>query len=172
MHTPKATHTSYCHIDSPVGRLLLAAQGPALTDVHIIDGKYVPAIQADWQCQPEHPVLQATASQLDAYFAGQRQQFDLSLAPRGTAFQQRAWQALLCIPYGCTWTYGQQAAFMQQAQASRAVGSANGKNPLSIIIPCHRVVGANGAMTGYAGGVAHKIFLLQHEGALSGHLGF
>ena len=92
--------------------------------------------------------------------------FTLPLAPQGTAFQQAAWQALLQIPFGQTISYGQQATRMGKPQAMRAVGSANGNNPIAIIIPCHRVLGANGALTGYSGGMEHKVFLLQLEGAL------
>ncbi len=156
----------YCHAPSPLGVLLLATDGHALTDLHIESGLYVPAVQAHWVHAPEHPVLQQCQQELREYFAGQRRRFDLALAPQGTAFQQRAWAALLQIPYGRTISYGQQAQHMGQPKAMRAVGAANGKNPISIIIPCHRVIGANGSLTGYSGGLQHKIALLQLEGVL------
>lgn len=156
----------YCIEPSPVGDLLLLAKGAALSDLHIISGKYVPEIQADWKRDAQHPVLQQAAQELGEYFAGQRKTFSLPLAPQGTAFQQAAWHALLQIPFGHTISYGQQAKNMGKAKAMRAVGAANGKNPISIIIPCHRVLGANGALTGYSGGIEHKIFLLRHEGVL------
>lgn len=104
--------------------------------------------------------------QLDEYFAGTREQFDLPLRPRGTDFQQRVWTGLLQIPFGATSTYGGLAARLGDRQASRAVGLANGKNPISIIVPCHRVIGADGSLTGYGGGLDRKLWLLRHEGAL------
>lgn len=156
----------YIRLPSPLGDLLLASDGQALTDLHILSGKFVPTIAANWQEQAQHPVLAQTQQELAEYFAGQRQAFTLPLAPRGTAFQQAAWQALLDIPFGQTRSYGQQAAAMGKPRAVRAVGGANGRNPISIIIPCHRVLGASGALTGYSGGMQHKIFLLRHEGVL------
>lgn len=108
----------------------------------------------------------AVVDQLSQYFAGERTSFDLQLAAEGTAFQHRVWQALWEIPYGELATYSQIAAAFGQPTASRAAGSAIGKNPISIIVPCHRVVGAQGALTGYAGGLARKKWLLQHEGAM------
>jgi len=108
-------------------------------------------------------VLERAAAQLAEYFAGDRRTFDLPLAPEGTTFQRRVWDALLRISYGETWSYGRLAREIGSPSASRAVGAANGKNPLSIIVPCHRVVGVNGALTGYAGGVTAKQWLLAHE---------
>lgn len=116
------------------------------------------------------PVLVETARQLAAYFAGERQVFDLPLAPEGTAFQQMVWTALTKIPFGETRTYGQQAALIRRPSASRAVGAANGKNPIGIIVPCHRVIGTNGTLTGYAGGLAMKQWLLEHERRYSSRL--
>jgi len=110
-------------------------------------------------------VLAAAAAQLTEYFAGERQQFDLALAGVGTNFQQLVWRALTTIPYGETWTYGELARAIGRPSASRAVGAANSKNPLGIIVPCHRVIGASGELTGYAGGVAAKQWLLEHERA-------
>lgn len=159
-------HSFYCIQPSPLGDLLLVAQGAALTDLHIISGQYVPRPHADWVQDAQHPVLQQTISELGQYFSRQRSAFSVPLAPQGTAFQQAAWAALLQIPFGSTISYGQQAKNMGKPQAVRAVGGANGKNPIAIIIPCHRVLGANGALTGYSGGMEHKVFLLRHEGAL------
>jgi methylated-DNA-[protein]-cysteine S-methyltransferase len=110
-----------------------------------------------------HPVIVATVAQLAEYFAGERQEFDLPLDPIGTDFQQTAWSALRTIPYGTTVSYGEQAARMGDRRKARAVGAANGRNPISIVVPCHRVVGSNGALTGFAGGIRTKAWLLEHE---------
>lgn len=116
----------------------------------------------------ESELLQNAKKQLLEYLNHQRQSFDLPLQLIGTDFQCRAWEALLNIPYGTTWSYKQQAKTLQKEKAVRAVGSANGKNPIPIIIPCHRVIGENGALTGYSGGLDKKVFLLKHEGVLLG----
>ncbi len=116
------------------------------------------------------PVLVEAARQLAEYFAGERTTFELRLAPLGTAFQQLVWRALTTIPFGETRTYGQQAVLVERPSASRAVGAANGKNPIGIIVPCHRVIGSNGTLTGYAGGLAMKQFLLEHERRYSSRL--
>ncbi|WP_305879902.1 methylated-DNA--[protein]-cysteine S-methyltransferase [Simiduia sp. 21SJ11W-1] len=111
--------------------------------------------------------------QLAEYFAGRRQEFDLPLAARGTAFQQQVWAALTAVPLGATASYGDIAAGIGKPKAVRAVGAANGRNPIAIVVPCHRVIGANGTLTGYAGGLARKQWLLRHEGvALQGALEF
>jgi methylated-DNA-[protein]-cysteine S-methyltransferase len=107
--------------------------------------------------------LDTVRKQLDAYFAGKLRAFDVALAPKGTPFQQKVWAALLTIPYGATRSYGQQAAAVGNPAASRAVGLANGRNPISVIIPCHRVIGANGSLTGYGGGMERKQLLLDLE---------
>ena len=112
---------------------------------------------------PDHPVIVATVAQLDEYFAGDREEFDLPLDPVGTDFQQSAWMALRTIPYGTTVSYGEQAARMGDRRKARAVGAANGRNPISIVVPCHRVVASNGALTGFAGGIDTKAWLLDHE---------
>jgi len=108
-------------------------------------------------------VLARAAKQLDEYFAGKRREFDLPIAPRGTGFQQRVWRALCAIPFGATRSYGELARAIGRPAASRAVGAANGKNPIAIIVPCHRVIGANGTLTGYGGGLPTKSWLLAHE---------
>ncbi len=143
---------------SPVGALTLAA-GP--TAMHAIQfaGRPTPA---DW-IEGETPLLARAAGQLREYFEGQRTLFDLPLAPRGTPFQVAAWMALRTIPFGQTRSYGEQAALLGRPTATRAVGAANGKNPLPIVLPCHRVIGANGALTGFGGGIEVKRWLLGHE---------
>lgn len=149
---------------SPLGELLLAASATALVGLHVVRGKYVPPVQPDWVCQPDQPVLAQTRAQLQAYFRGDLRLFTVPLAPAGTPFQQRAWNALRAIPYGQTRSYGEQARAIGQPSATRAVGAANGRNPIAILIPCHRVLGADGTLTGYAGGLDIKRFLLNLEG--------
>lgn len=142
---------------SPVGNLLLASDGTALTELRRTSSA---------GRQDSCPVLQQAAAELDEYFAGQRQAFTVPLHPTGTPFQQAAWAALLRIPYGQTRSYAQQAAVMGCPNAARAVGQANHRNPICILIPCHRVLGANGSLTGYGCGLDMKRFLLMMEGAL------
>lgn len=159
--------TIYCDLhDSPTGELLLMSDGNALTDLHMTAGKYVPKSSADWVRDERLPLFTQTKRELDAYFQGKLRAFTMPLAPRGTDFQKRAWIALTKIPYGETRTYGQQAQICGQPSAVRAIGAANGKNPIGIIVPCHRVIGANGTLTGYAGGLHNKEFLLKLEGIL------
>jgi len=158
--------TYYTLHDSPTGELLLMSDGKALTDLHMTAGKYVPATANDWLRDDALPVFELARRELDAYFAGELRRFTVPLAPRGTDFQRRVWKALTEIPFGQTRSYGQQAAMIGQPSAVRAVGSANGKNPIGIIVPCHRVIGANGTLTGYAGGLHNKELLLKLEGIL------
>lgn len=150
-------------LSSPVGDLTLVASGRGLVAVLWPDDDparvQLPAMQDD----AGHPVLRQAATQLADYFAGERHAFDLPLDFRGTEFQQRVWAALLTIPFGQTRSYGAIAAMIGQPTASRAVGAANGRNPLSIIAPCHRVIGGNGALTGFAGGMETKGWLLDFE---------
>lgn len=149
--------------DSPIGRLLLSGDASGLQQVLMdIDGKPW-QIGEHWR-RATHE-LDEVCTQLDEYFAGRRQRFDLPLAPQGTAFQQAVWQALLRIPYGQTSSYSAQAANIQRPKAVRAVGTANGANPIAVIIPCHRVIGRDGSLTGYAGGLPRKALLLSLEGA-------
>lgn len=150
--------------DSPTGELLMMSEGEGLTDLHMTAGKYVPKIHDHWVRNEDVPVFTQAKQELDAYFQGKLRAFTVLLAPRGTDFQRHAWRALTQIGYGTTCTYGQQAARMGNPKAMRAVGAANGKNPIGIIIPCHRVIGANGTLTGYAGGLHNKKFLLKLEG--------
>lgn len=158
--------TYYQLLPTVVGELLLVANGDALTALHMTAGKYVPHTGADWVCDDALPVFALARRELAAYFGGELRRFSIPLAPHGTPFQQQAWDALTRIGYGETCTYGQQAARMGNPKAVRAVGAANGKNPIGIVIPCHRVIGANGTLTGYAGGLHNKEFLLKLEGIL------
>lgn len=148
-------------VPSPVGPLTLTQEAGALTGLHFGE-------RPQQGAGGPTPLLEEAARQLEEYFAGQRQEFSLPLAPRGTEFQLRVWQALLRIPYGETRSYGELAAMVGNPKACRAVGGANHRNPLSILIPCHRVVGTGGRLTGYAGGLAVKEFLLKLEA--SSHL--
>lgn len=153
----------YTHVDSPIGPLLLAASDAGLHAIDFPTSRHPARPGADWQAAP-HPLLDEAGRQLAEYFAGQRRQFDLPLAPRGTAFQLEVWQALAVIPYGQTWSYAQLAAHVGRPMAFRAVGGANGRNPLPIVLPCHRVIGADGSLTGFGGGLPIKQFLLSLEG--------
>jgi methylated-DNA-[protein]-cysteine S-methyltransferase len=146
-------------VDSPIGRLSLYSDGVALT------GLYMESREPPGESLPGDniAVLKAVAQQLKEYFTGARRDFDLSLALHGTAFQCKVWEHLKSIPCGETWSYGQLAQRIRQPTASRAVGLANGRNPVSIIIPCHRVIGSDGSLTGYGGGLERKKWLLEHE---------
>jgi methylated-DNA-[protein]-cysteine S-methyltransferase len=144
---------------SPFGPVRLRADADALVELSFADGR------ADGDSEG-HPVLAAACAQLDEYFTGTRTAFDLPLRLGGTAWEQRVWAALRAIPYGETTTYGALALRLGAPGAARAVGSANGRNPVSIVVPCHRVLGSSGALTGYAGGLERKTALLQHEGVL------
>lgn len=158
--------TYFSWIKSPIGELLVTGNGEALTRLHMRTQKYGTRPQPDWQ--RDDRLFKAAREQLAAYFAGALQDFDLPLAPAGTDFQQTVWQALRDIPYGCTESYGTLARRIGAPKAPRAVGLANGHNPLGIIVPCHRVIGANGKLTGYAGGVERKRWLLAHEARFAG----
>lgn len=150
-------------IDSPIGRLTLAASATALHAIEFENNRH-PQARADWVAG-ETDLLRQAARQLQEYFQGHRRQFELPLAPSGTDFQRAAWQALAAIPYGETRSYAQQAVALGRPNATRAVGAANGRNPLPILLPCHRVIGANGALTGFGGGIGIKRWLLDHEHA-------
>lgn len=153
--------TFYATMDSPIGELLLLGDGVALTGIHMQIRKYGPQREDGWRHEPAQ--FSSAREQLSAYFAGALERFDLALAPAGTAFQQAVWTALMDIPYGATETYGALARRIGQPTASRAVGLANGRNPISIVIPCHRVIGSTGSLTGYGGGIERKRWLLAHE---------
>ena len=154
---------SYMHLTSPVGQLKLVANAHALVAVLWENENPKRVRLAELLEEAQHPVLLETARQLNEYFAGQRRQFDLPLDFEGTAFQQKVWQALLSIPFGETRSYKQIAEQIGNPKAVRAVGAANGKNPISIIAPCHRVIGASGKLVGFAGGLENKDILLKIE---------
>lgn len=151
----------YTYVDSPAGKLMVAGTRATLKFLSFPTGKPNKTPAADWieNGQP----LKTALVQLSDYFAGKRQSFDLSLTPEGSAFQKRVWHALLKIPYGHTTSYGEIAQSIGRPKASRAVGAANGKNPIAIIIPCHRVIGKSGDLTGFGGGLEVKKQLLSLE---------
>jgi methylated-DNA-[protein]-cysteine S-methyltransferase len=151
------------YYNSPLGKMLLVASDSALTGLHFVDEKYYPGVAADWQQTPSAKMIVQARKQLDEYFAGKLTEFDLPVEPEGTLFQCGVWLELQKIPYGTTINYGTLARRIGKPSASRAVGAANGRNPISIVIPCHRVIGANGDLTGYAGGMARKDALLRLE---------
>ena len=142
-------------IDSPVGELTLASDGEALTLLHF--GRTAAGTG------PEDAVLLRARAELDEFFAGDRRAFDVPVRPRGTPFQEAVWTALLDIPYGETASYGEVAAAVDRADSVRAVGATNGRNPIAVIVPCHRVIGADGALVGYGGGLPRKRLLLELE---------
>lgn len=158
--------TRYSTIDSPVGPLTLTADDGHLTGVYFARHKGKPVAQDDWQRDDASAVLRQAKRQLDEYFAGKRTDFDLPLAPHGTPFQQSVWRSLLAIPFGRTSTYGELAATVGKPAAARAVGAAVGANPISIVVPCHRIIGKDGSLTGFGGGLDRKTKLLQLEGVL------
>jgi methylated-DNA-[protein]-cysteine S-methyltransferase len=146
---------------SPVGKLLLAADDEGLTEVAFADGRTTPVVGASWVA--DDALLREPVRQLQAFFAGDLRDFDLLLKPQGTAFQQRVWKLLREIPFGETISYGELARRAANPAAARAVGLANGSNPIAIIIPCHRVIGSNGKLTGYGGGLDNKRWLIDFE---------
>jgi methylated-DNA-[protein]-cysteine S-methyltransferase len=150
----------YRTIESPIGLLTLAGHGSALTNLRMVDQTYEPS-RTDWSADPG--AFNDAVDQLGAYFAGELTDFDIELDLRGTEFQQRVWKALLTIPYGDTRSYGEIAEQIGAAGAARAVGLANGHNPIAIVVPCHRVIGARGSLTGYGGGLDRKRSLLELE---------
>jgi methylated-DNA-[protein]-cysteine S-methyltransferase len=148
-------------IESPVGRLRLVASDDALVGVFFAEHTPAPDIVA--RPVDSHPILDQAALQLAQYFAGERHTFDLPLDPHGTEVQRAVWLALATIPFGSTSSYGELASAIGRPRSARAIGHANARNPLSIVLPCHRVVGTSGALTGYAGGLDRKRWLLAHE---------
>ncbi len=145
--------------DSPIGPLTLASNGEALIQVEFEGGKY-PLPQYELGSDN---ILDQTRRELDQYFAGKLRAFKVKVAPQGTEFQRKVWAALQTIPYGATKSYAQQAKLIGAPKATRAVGAANGRNPIPVIIPCHRVIGANGSLTGFGGGMERKQILLELE---------
>ncbi len=163
----------YHRMDSPLSTLSLVAEDGALVGLYFEQHRHAPERSAFGREVPDdeledHPALAMTRGQLEDYLAGRRRDFDLPLSPAGSDFQHRVWSALRDIPFGQTASYGQVAASIGAPTAARAVGLANGRNPLSIVVPCHRVIGSNGALTGYGGGAAHKQALLDLEARVCG----
>ncbi len=149
--------------DTPVGELTIVATDAGVRAILWPNDDPARVRLSATTERPDHPVLVATVDQLDEYFAGARQEFDVPLDAVGTDFQRSAWSALRTIEFGTTVSYGEQAARMGDRRKARAVGAANGRNPISIVVPCHRVVGSSGALTGFAGGLDTKAWLLDHE---------
>jgi methylated-DNA-[protein]-cysteine S-methyltransferase len=163
-------HRSHAVADSPVGPLTVVVVAGAVAGLYMDEQRHRPPqeVLGDPADDPGSESFDEAFRQLREYFDGQRTEFDLRLRLDGTPFQQRVWAALRAIPYGQTVSYGRLADRLGQPTASRAVGLANGKNPVSIIVPCHRVVGSDGSLTGYGGGIERKRYLLAHELRVSG----
>ena len=158
---PVRTHVT---VPSPIGPLTIVAEQGAISGLYMDAQRHAPLPESFGpQADPAQEPFATAAAQLSAYFAGQLTEFDLPLSPAGTAFQERVWAGLRTIPYGETVSYGELARRLGSPAASRAVGLANGRNPIAIVIPCHRVIGADGSMTGYGGGLERKQFLLALE---------
>ena len=155
--------TLYTQLDSPLGPLTLTGNGKTLTAIWFATPKHHKVLQNLSHWRRDDMAFTEVTKQLQEYFVGQRQVFTIEMAPEGTPFQQQVWMALREIPYGQTMSYGQIARAIGNDKAVRAVGTANGCNPLAPIVPCHRVIGADGSMTGYAGGLERKRWLLEME---------
>jgi methylated-DNA-[protein]-cysteine S-methyltransferase len=164
----KSAHHFHVEFASPIGQLLAIANDQGIVALHMLGSKNGPGETQYGRRDPHAKLLCTLQKQLDEYFAGERQVFDLPLAPIGTVFQLQVWRALLEIPFGETRSYGQQANAIARPKAVRAVGAANGRNPIAVIVPCHRVIGGDGTLTGYAGGLSKKEFLLRLERRVSG----
>ncbi|MEW6277565.1 MAG: methylated-DNA--[protein]-cysteine S-methyltransferase [Candidatus Eremiobacterota bacterium] len=152
-------------LESPLGRMLAVAREGRLTGLYFVDQKYAPA---NWRETESDQVLLEACRQVEEYFAGRRREFQLSVDPEGTRFQREVWDALVRVPYGETRSYGQIAREIGNPAAVRAVGAAVGRNPLTLLVPCHRILGANGALTGFAGGTHRKRALLELEKSFPG----
>jgi methylated-DNA-[protein]-cysteine S-methyltransferase len=163
----KATDTKlineYSMIQSELGNLMLVTDGSALTGLYFAGCDHVPASRKHWKRNDQHPVLQLAAGQLGEYFAGKRTRFSVPLRLNGTEFQESIWREIARVPYGQTITYSELAGRAGASQAVRATGTTTGRNPISIIVPCHRIVGKDGAMCGFAGGLERKRRLLELE---------
>lgn len=157
---------TWMRFETPLGPMLALAEDAALINVDFTNAKYARAIEPGWREDPHSPLLRECARQASEYFAGRRRSFDLALAPRGTDFQRRVWNEIARIPYGETVTYAELAKRSGAPGSARSAGAATGRNPLAIVVPCHRVVGSGGALTGYAGGIDRKARLLALEGAI------
>ncbi len=163
--------TFFTTFESPLGPLLLMSDGISLTGLHTDNDKHRPAVRPDWIRDDSVPPFDRTIAQLRAYFDGALTGFDVPLAPCGTEFQMKVWRELCNIPFGETISYAELARRIGRPTASRAVGHSNARNPISIIVPCHRVIGADNSLTGYAGGLARKQALLALEAEIAGRAG-
>ncbi len=153
----------FTYYESPLGKMVLTARDGAITGCYFVGQKHYPAQAESFQEAADNALLKRAQEELDEYFSGKRRDFDLPLAPIGTVFQTKVWQAIAGVPYGQTVSYGRLAEPLGSAKCVRAVGAAVGRNPISIIIPCHRIVGSDGSLTGYAGGLERKRALLDLE---------
>ena len=153
----------YDYFDSPQGRMLLVASDAGLSGVYFARQKYFPKKEKAWSRSARHALLQQTKRELKEYFAGRRKRFKVKLDPEGTAFQRKIWRAISSVSFGKTLTYSEIARRAGHAGSARAAGAATGRNPISVIVPCHRIMGADGSLTGYAGGLARKRALLRLE---------
>jgi len=154
---------SYDYFTSPQGRMLLVADDKALTAVCFVGQKYAPRVAADWKRDGAHALLRQAKRELAEYFAGKRMRFSIKLAPHGTPFQRSVWKAIAGVGFGKTIPYAELARRAGRPGSARAAGAATGRNPIGVIVPCHRIVGSNGSLTGYAGGLAKKRALLALE---------
>lgn len=162
----------YVEIESPIGQLTITTDGAAVTGLYMESHRHGPVNRDRWtfDSHDEQRALRLARVQLNEYFEGRRIKFELPLGAVGTAVQKNVWSALSDIPYGETRTYGEIAKIIGNPKASRAVGAANGRNPISIIVPCHRVIGSDGSLTGFGGGIERKQWLLAHEARVKGAL--
>ena len=152
--------------ESPQGQMLLVADGEGLSGVYFDGQKYLPRVDPDWRRDARHAPLQQVKRELAEYFGGERKRFETALAPEGTPFQQAVWKAISAVGFGKTITYSELALHAGFPGSARAAGAATGRNPISIIVPCHRIVGSNGSLTGYAGGLDRKRALLALESGM------
>lgn len=153
----------YTHLESPIQQLMLTSDGEALTGLRMIEHRHAPEMTSEWKCNDKARPFAEAKRQLAAYFNGELTEFDLPLHLLGTEFQRIVWQELQSIPFGTTLSYSEMARRIGNPNGSRAVGAANGRNPISIIIPCHRLIGSTGKLTDYGGGLERKDWLLRHE---------
>ncbi len=162
--------TRYARFATPLGTMFAVAIDGRITRLDFIDAKYAPPIAGDWIEDPKSSPLKECAAQIAEYFEGRREAFDLPVHPQGTDFQQRVWRQIARVPFGKTTTYSELARRAGAPGSARAAGAATGRNPIGVVIPCHRIVGADGSLTGYAGGLDRKTRLLEIEGVLKGSL--
>jgi methylated-DNA-[protein]-cysteine S-methyltransferase len=154
---------SYDYYDSPHGRMLLVADDKAIISVSFIGQKYAPRVQTYWQRDARHASIRQAKRELAQYFGGRRKRFSVRLAPQGTPFQRAVWWAIASVAFGKTIAYAELARRAGRPRSARAAGAATGRNPIGVIVPCHRIVGSDGSLTGYAGGLAKKRALLALE---------